>query len=59
MNCDNCKKCLEDKEIAQIPLISHEYRMYLAHKRERELRLILIFTNAVWVIGTATFLLMR
>ncbi len=36
--------------MAQIPYIEHEYRMYKAYQREKRLKYILIGTNIVWAV---------
>ena len=53
--CDGCKICT-DENMAQIPYIEHERRMYKAYKREKRLKMLLIGTNAAWVVGALLFL---
>lgn len=59
MRCTNCSNCAKDNDIAQIPLIAHEHRIYLADKRETRLKLLLISTNALWLLGLVTYFLVR
>ena len=40
-----------DKDMFRIPYISHAHRMYLAHRRETVLKVLLAATNVVWLIG--------
>lgn len=47
MNCDECKETIN---MATIPYIEHEYRMYKAYVRERMLKIGLIVSNTIWVI---------
>lgn len=56
MKCDRCNMCL-DKDMAQIPYIEHEHRMFKAYQREsrlkereEKLKGWLIATNVVWFI---------
>jgi hypothetical protein len=37
-------------DIAQIPYITHEYRMHKAYEREKRLKCILIATNVLWAV---------
>lgn len=53
--CNNCKICT-DKNLAQIPYIEHEHRMYKAHQRELKLKGWLIATNISWFIGVIIWL---
>lgn len=45
-----------DLDMAQIPYIVHKYRMYKAYKRESKLKIALIATNALWIVGAAVVL---
>ena len=36
--------------MAQIPYIEHQRRMFKAYKRERKLKTALIITNALWLL---------
>lgn len=47
MKCTNCKNNID---MAQIPYIEHEYRMTLAHIREKRLIWGLIISNVVWAL---------
>lgn len=44
-----CNKCIKP-DMAQIPYIEHEYRMYKAYQREKRLKISLICSNIVWVL---------
>lgn len=39
---------MDEKELAQIPYVVHEYRMYEAYKRERRIKIVLGISNFVW-----------
>lgn len=54
MKCTNCKK-----DIAQVPYIEHELRMYKAYKRESILKGLLIASNLIWSAIAAVMLLVR
>ena len=43
-------------DMAQIPYIEHEYRMYKAYEREKRLKLILLGTNVLWVLAVILIL---
>lgn len=43
MKCTDCKK-----DIAQIPYIEHELRMYKAYKRKNILKGLLVASNLIW-----------
>ena len=45
-----CNKCIGNIEMAQIPYIEHEYRIYKAYEREKRLKLMLIGTNILWAL---------
>ncbi len=52
----------EDKktnDLAQIPYIEHELRMYKAYKRENLLKKILIGSNLIWLGTVIALLIMR
>ena len=44
-----CNKCNPD--MAQIPYIEHELRMYKAYCREKRLKILLVITNICWALG--------
>lgn len=48
----------ENKEMATIPYIVHEARMYRAYKRERLLKTLLLISNTVW-LSVLLFVLSR
>lgn len=50
---------MENKELAQVPYIEHELRMYKAYKRESILKGLLIASNLVWSAIAAVMLLAR
>lgn len=56
--CNKCQLC-DNKEMAQIPYIEHELRMYKSYRREQNLKIALVCSNCVWVIGVLIFLLAR
>ena len=56
--CDGCKICT-DKNMAQIPYIEHQSRMYKAYRREKLLKGLLIGTNALWTIGALLLFVVR
>lgn len=37
-------------DMAQIPYIEHEYRVFKAYKKEKRLKISLICSNIVWVL---------
>ena len=39
-----------DSNMAHIPFIEHKKRMYKAYCRERNLKLLLIISNVLWLI---------
>lgn len=45
--CNRCQLC-NDKEMAQIPYIEHEKRMFKAYQRENKLKYLLFGANALW-----------
>lgn len=47
------------KELAQIPYIEHELRMFKAYKRESILKGLLIASNLIWSAIVAVMLLVR
>ena len=56
--CNNCQ--LHDaKEMAQIPYIEHELRMYKAYRREYTLKIALACSNCAWFIGLLILLFAR
>ncbi len=56
--CNKCELC-DDKEMAQIPYIEHELRMYKAYRREQNLKIALVFSNCAWIIGVLILLFAR
>ncbi len=46
-------------DMHQIPYIEHCNRMYHAYCREKILKILLISTNAVWLIASAVYLIAR
>lgn len=47
---------MDEKELAQIPYVVHEYRMWEAYKRERRLKISLIVSNVLWAVVFFFFL---
>lgn len=43
---DNVNK----NDMAQIPYIVHKKRMYEAYQREKVLKVVLVLTNAFWIV---------
>ena len=58
MKCNNCNLCFKE-DMAHIPYIEHEHRMYKAYQREIKLKGWLIATNAMWLVGTIVVFLVR
>ena len=54
MKCNECKV-----NMAQIPYIEHKKRIYKAYKREQKLKILLVCTNAMWVLGAVLTLITR
>ena len=52
MKCTNCSKI----DMATIPYIEHEKRMFKAYQREKKLFFSLIVTNVIWVIAIISLL---
>lgn len=50
---------MNEKEMAQIPYIEHEHRMFKAYQRENRLKIALIATNALWCVSASVLLIMR
>ena len=46
-------------EMHMIPYIEHCNRLYHAYRREKILKILLISTNAVWLIASAVHLVAR
>ena len=46
-------------EIAVIPYIEHELRMYKAYKREKRLKIMLAASNLIWASVVAVILFAR
>lgn len=40
-------------DLAQIPYVAHEYRMFKAYQRELRLKIALVSTNLAWLIALA------
>ena len=56
--CNGCKACT-DKDMAQIPYIEHQRRMYKAYRREKVLSVLLIGSNALWFLVAILWLVVR
>ena len=56
--CNKCQLC-DSKEMAQIPYIEHEKRMFKAYQREKCLKAWLFGTNLLWLLITAILLFVR
>ena len=56
MKCSECER--QNAELAQIPYIEHELRMFRAYRKRRKLMRWLIGTNLAWV-GIVIALLLR
>jgi hypothetical protein len=50
---------MKEKEMAQIPYIEHELRMFKAYERERRLKFMLTASNVFWVGLTLLLILAR
>lgn len=48
-----------DKDMFQIPYIAHAHRMYLAHRRETVLKILLGATNAAWIAAAIVYFALR
>jgi hypothetical protein len=48
-----------NKELYKIPYIAHEHQMWKAYKREKHLKVALILSNALWLAGAITALIVR
>jgi hypothetical protein len=48
----------DKKDMATIPYIAHEARMFKAYQREKSLKALLIASNCLW-IGVMLFMLLR
>lgn len=48
-----------DIDMAQIPYIEHEYRMYKAYIREKKLKVWLVITNCLWMVGAIITAIVR
>lgn len=46
-------------DLFRIPLIAHEHQMWKAYKREKHLKIALILSNALWLAGAITAILVR
>jgi hypothetical protein len=48
--CTGCK--LKDMgDMAQIPYIEHEARMFKAYQREKRWMMLFIISNCLWIVG--------
>ena len=56
MACNNCNK---NNDMAQIPYIEHERRMFKAYQREKRLKILLFGTNISWLFIAALMLCVR
>lgn len=50
---------MSEKNMAQIPYIEHQIRMFKAYKREQRLKAAIIITNALWILVLAIIIAMR
>lgn len=48
-----------NKELYKIPYIVHEHQMWKAYRREKHLKIALIISNALWLAGAITALIVR
>lgn len=48
-----------NKELYKIPYIVHEHQMWKAYKREKHLKIALILSNALWLAGAITAIIVR
>ena len=55
----DCNKCLKNNNMAQIPYIEHENRMFKAYQRENCLKAWLLGTNLLWLLITLILLFAR
>jgi hypothetical protein len=46
-------------DMAQIPYIEHQRRMYKAYRREKSLKVLLIGSNALWLAWAIVWLVTR
>lgn len=49
MKCNNCNLCFKE-DMAHIPFIEHERRMFKAYERIKAWKIRFIVSNIVWVI---------
>lgn len=56
MKCSKCER--QNAELAQVPYIEHELRMFRAYRKRRKLMRWLVGTNLAWV-GIVIALLLR
>ena len=56
--CIECKKCIKP-EMAQIPFVEHEFRIFKAHQREIRLKAFLIGSNCLWFIAAVLCFVLR
>ena len=52
--CNGCK--LHQDNIAQIPYIEHEKRLFKAHRRENAWMVSCMATNLLWLLGAILWL---
>ena len=57
MNCKVCISCKTD--MAQIPYIEHELRIFKAYQREIRLKAFLIGSNCLWFIAAVLCFVLR
>ena len=48
-----------NKELYKIPYIVHEHQMWKAYRREKQLKIALILSNALWLAGAITAIIVR
>lgn len=54
-----CNKCLKDNDLAKIPYIEHEKRMFKAYQREVKLKYFLLGSNILWGLIVVLLLFAR
>ena len=50
---------IKTDELAKISLISHKHQLWKAHRQVKRLRVCLIVSNCLWLLGAIFSLLMR
>lgn len=53
------EKTNSTKDLAQVPYIEHELRMYKAYKRESILKGMLVASNLIWAATVVAVLIVR